>query len=102
MGVACLIGLHDEWSGWQQINDGWLPDGMHHPCWLRQCLDCGELERRQRPPAEWCGIDQDDHDWQGSAMFPLRRVAPNSDGGGDHEQTYKRCRECGGERVFWG
>jgi hypothetical protein len=100
MGLGCLIGLHDGWSGWERIDDG--PSfGMRHPHWVRECLSCGELERRQRPPFSLCGPEDDDHDWAGGALVPLEREAVSRNGE-KYRQRFKRCRRCPAEKVFWG
>ena len=99
MGLGCLIGLHDRWSGWERVDDG-FDFGLRHPYWVRHCLSCGEFDRRQRPPADLCGRSDDDHNWQGSTLFPLKR-ALTTQGGEVVAQTYKRCRDCPAEKVFF-
>lgn len=95
MGWGCFVGLH-RWSGWQRHGEGVLGFG-HDPHWARECLDCGERERRQRPPSDLC--DDEDHEWEGSLLRPLKREAVDREGE-PRIQSYKRCQRCPAEQVF--
>ena len=96
MGLGCFVGAHDQWTGWDQ-----MAGSLWHPVrWVRRCLSCGESEWRERPPRGWCGSIEDDHDWEGSLVFPLIRTGPIPDGG-RRKEYYKRCRRCLAEHLFF-